>query len=216
MHACMQVVLTDLARVLPLLQENVDVNGLGATNRRVHQQAVFTSSTPGRLRHQCCATKEHAACFLGHCRPATCLSPAFAQMYTVYLLELVFALGQARSAAVSCSSTISCLLGTILITGRDLRLRKLYASRRTQPGQGSCQVAAFEWGAESYLDKAAALACPPFDIVVAADCCYVDQVAFIPDTCRCLLLCNCACHGMHSTTPQHAFQIRDTYGVVLA
>jgi hypothetical protein len=48
---------------------------------------------------------------------------------------------------------------------------------RTSGCSGSCRTQELEWGAEGYQQVVASLASSPLDLVLAADCCYVDQVS---------------------------------------
>lgn len=52
----------------------------------------------------------------------------------------------------------------------------LALSCRPQPGRGWAEGLELEWGKEGWMDTVRALADPAPDLVLAADCCYVDQV----------------------------------------
>ena len=51
---------------------------------------------------------------------------------------------------------------------------------RPQEGCGWAEVAELEWGKPGYLGAVAALAAEPIDLVLAADCCYIDQARHPP------------------------------------
>ena len=50
------------------------------------------------------------------------------------------------------------------------------------PGRGWAEGLELEWGKAGWMDTVAALAAPPPDLVLAADCCYVDQDGVSPST----------------------------------
>ncbi|GAB4822736.1 hypothetical protein N2152v2_009782 [Parachlorella kessleri] len=104
----------------------------------------------------------------------------------VGLVGLALAMMGAQVVITDIEKVMALLLENLIANGFD-------PGKGPQPGKGWAVGEELEWGKEGWMDAVRRLADPPPDLILAADCCYVDQDGKSPSTADFVTTCAGLC-----------------------